>query len=225
MLLSNPAKIVLIFLLIFPAISGCSWIYSTASDDNAKAVESPRNFPFVKTEPKVYQCEIIERAGDSERKYFVAKKNSFRRIDFDFREPGERSIIETDREILLSRSTKTFAEKPILAGNTTLPKFDDLTEALLVKAGKMTFDEVERSGDLVTYEGQVADSTDNLYSIIFDESKGILVKQEQFVIEATNRRLVFSIEVRNFSTTVDDEVFKVPDGFSKVPFDQFLKHK
>ena len=51
--------------------------------------------------------------------------------------------------------------------------------------------------------------------IYFDEAIELPVKQEFFSIDGETRTLKYSMELRDFQTSVDPSVFQIPVGFRR----------
>ncbi|NOT47387.1 MAG: hypothetical protein HOP17_06515 [Acidobacteria bacterium] len=222
MFLSNPAKSFLAVFLIIMAATGCGWL-NPAENTAAPAIPGPNSrFPFKTKEPENFQCEIVQTAGGSARRTRLARKANWLRIDFDFGEKHQRSVLRIDKEYLIDNERRVYAEKVPLAGNIVEPQYSDLThELLFANAARSKFEEIGREGGLIKYR-MIADENDASESILYyDPSIGLPVRHEFFSISGEERSLEFSVDVSGFATGIDDGLFAVPAGFRKISLADF----
>lgn len=226
MFLSNPAKSFLAIFVILLAAAGCGWL-RTGNDTSVPVIPEPKSkFPFKTREPEQFQCEITQTAGGSVRRTRLARKGDWRRIDFDFGEANQRSVMRTDKEYLIDHARRTYSEKVSVAGNTVEPVYTDLThEMLFADASRSEFEEVGTEGSLTKYRTALDGSAASEAIVYFDPSIGLPVKQEFFSVNGTERALEFTIELVDFRTDPDADVFELPNDFKKIPIADFYKQR
>jgi hypothetical protein len=220
MFLSNSTSSFLTIILILMSTAGCG-VLRTAENTPEPTPDLPRNrFPFNTKEPENFQCEIVETAGDVVRRKRIAKKGTWRRVDFDLGERGQRAVLQTDKGYLIDVDRGIYAEKPEPASEPH--QFADITHELLNIGPPSEFEETSREGSIIHYLVRLADSSASEIIVQYDESIGLPVKQQFFSIEGTQRILRFSIEVSGFKNEPDPEVFLLPPSLRKVPMKELL---
>lgn len=223
MFLSNPAKCFPAVLLVLVMVTGCGWLNS-AENTAVPAIPEPKSrLPFKTKEPETFQCEIVQTAGGVIRRTRLARKGNWQRIDFDFGDAGQRSILRTDKEHLIDNARRVYTEKTPLAGNTVEPPFSDLThELLFADASRVNFEEIGSEGNIIKYRVSSEENNASESVIYFDPSIGLPVKQEFFSLNGEERSSQFLIEMVNFKTEPDADVFVLPTGFRKISTAEFL---
>ncbi len=225
MLLSNPAKYFLAFILSLLFFSSCG----PPNSDNTEVVpvvaEPKGRFPFDTKEPKNYQCEIVETAGGNVRRKRIARKGNWLRIDYDFGEKQQRALLRANREYLIDLGRNIYFQNDPPAGNTPGSPFSDLTRELLTVGRQAAFEEIGRDGSIIRYRVIPADADASEIVLHYDEAIRMPVKQEFFSIEGGERTLRFTIEVVNFKAEAEEGLFAVPDGTRKVSADEFYRQR
>lgn len=221
MFLSNPAKSFLASFLILLSVAGCGWLKTGENTAGPTVPEPKSRLPFKTKEPENFQCEIVETAGGVQRRMRLARKGNWRRIDYDLGEKNQKAVLKTDKEYLIDLGRNSYAEKPVLAGNTAAPQFSDLTHELLTAGQRVEFEELDREGSIVKYKALDDNAETGEIIIHYDENIGMPVKQEFFTINGGERVLEFSIELVNFKTEPDKDLFTIPTGYSRVSTDEF----
>ncbi len=218
MFLSNPAKSFLASLCILMSTAGCGFL-KTNENRAATNVEEPKSrFPFKTKEPENFQCEIVETAGEHVRRKRLAKKGTWRRVDFDPGEKTHRAVLQTDKEYVIDVGRGRYAESAPGSGG----QFSDLTHELLNTYRHAAFEETAREGTIIRYTVRPADSTSSEIVVHYDDSIGLPVKQEFFSTTGGERTLQFTFEIVNFKSEPDADVFSIPPGFRKVSMAQLL---
>lgn len=218
MFLSNPAKSLLVGLLIILSTTGCG-IFSTRGDIVTRVPDGPKsNIPFKTTEPENFQCEIVETAGNIVRRKRIAKKGTWRRVDFDYGEPAQRALLQTDKNYILDIGRGLYAEGQTGTGG----QFSELTHELLNTGQRSEFEETARDGNMAVYTIRPANGGSSEIVVHYDESIGMPVKQEFFSLADGTRTLAFTVEIVNFKREPDADAFTIPSGFKKVAIDKLL---
>ena len=213
MFLSNPVKIFHAAWFFSIVFAGCGvW---RGNDNSTITFASPpkSEYPFSVREPEIFQAGIVIRVGDTERRLFIARNLSSRRIDFDLGTDNHRAVLVSDKEYIVDFKRKTFEEREM--SSTAEEAFDPLTAEILNTRDYGTFDEIRRSGNVVEYRARINDSLNSEAIIFFDEKIGLPVKQEFYSIEGEQRRLQYSMELHDFKPEAEAELFTVPRDFRR----------
>lgn len=224
MFLSNPAKSFLAVSFILLAAGGCGWL-RPAENTVVPAIPKPKErFPFKTKEPDTFQCEIVQTAGGSVRRTRLARKAGWRRLDFDYGERHQMSVLRTDKEYLLDAERQVYAEKAKLAGNTVEPQFSDLThELLFAGVTRSNFQEVGTEGNLIKFRSSTDENAASETVLFYDPAIGLPVKQEFYSINNGERSLEFTVEIVNFKIDIDEGLFVIPNAFRMVSMTEFQK--
>jgi len=214
MFLSTPAKIFRLVLFFSMVFAGCSLWRSSEEPQVTSASQPKGDFPFPVREPEIFQAEIVVRTGENERRMFIARSGDRRRIDYDVGTDDRHGILTTDKDYLLSFKRMTYTERAVASGGP--PQFEPLATNLLNLRDYSSFDDVGRDGNVVEYKVRINDSDASDISIFFDESIGLPVRQEFYSIEGDERKLQYSVELRDFRREVDESTFQIPPGFRRV---------
>jgi len=220
MFLSNPAKSFLAGLFILMSSAGCGLLRSDENTSSPVVDEPKRKIPFSTKEPENFQCDIVETAGENGRRKRLAKKGTWRRIDFDPGEKTHRAVLQTDKSYVIDFGRRVFAENASPSG--AAPQFSELTHELLNIGGRSEFEEAGREGVVVRYIVRPADGVRSEIVVHYDESISMPVKQDFFTLEGAERILQLTVEIVNFKTDPDADAFSIPGGFRKVSMNELL---
>ncbi len=224
MFLSNPAKFFLASILLFFVFAGCRFWQNNQNTSVPLISETKDEFPFSTKEPEIFQAEIVVTSGDTERKTFIARNGERRRIDYNFGEENQHSVLQTDKEYVISNRKKIYAEilpRSRLSANQT-PQ-NDLTSELLNRRDYAKFEKLGREDNLTRYRVRINESDASEILIYVDETIGIPVKQEFFSVNGEQKTLQYSVEMKNFKLETGDKLFAIPAGFRKVSIDEFFR--
>jgi len=220
MFLSNSTSSFLALIFILISTAGCG-LMKTAENTSAPTPELPRNrFPFSTKEPENFQCEIVETAGPVVRRKRIAKKGTWRRIDFDFGDSGQRAVLQTDKEYIIDANRGVYAERN---SAETADEFAEITHELLNIGQPSEFEETGREGSIVRYIVRPTDGSLSEIIVEYDESIGMPVKQQFYSIDGAERTLRFGIEVSGFKSDPDPEIFTLPLSWKKVSMKELLR--
>ena len=211
MFLSTPVKIFGAALLLPLIFAGCSF-WRNADNTSLAAPAKKSAFPFSTHEPDTFQTDIVIRTGEAERHITIARDGEKRRIDYDVDTDAHRAVIVSDKEYAIDFKRKQIRERE-LSGSGTLRK--EVAGFLNVR-DYVEFEEVAQQGSIHEYRGRINESDASQVSIFFDESIGLPVRQEFYSVNGDERKLQYSVELRDFRREVDPSVFVVPAGFKKV---------
>ena len=170
-------------------------------------------YPFAVREPEIFQAAIVIRIGETERKMFIARNLTSRRIDFDIGTENHRAVVVSDKEYIVDFKRKTFDEREM--SSTAEEAFDPLTAEILSTRDYASFDEIGRKDGIVEYRARINESSNSEAVIFFDEKIGLPVKQEFYSIEGEQRRLQYSMELQDFKPEAEAELFTVPREFRR----------
>ena len=213
MFLSNPVKIfhaVWFFSIVF---AGCGLWRGNDNSAITFASQPKSEYPFSVREPEIFQAGIVIRVGETERKMFIARSLTLRRIDFDVGTENHRAVVLSDKEYILDFKRKTFEVREM--SSTAEEAFDPLTADILSARDYAGFDEIGRKDGIVEYRARVNESTNSEAAIFFDEKIGLPVKQEFYSIEGEQRRLQYTMELQDFKPEAEAVLFTVPREFRK----------
>ncbi len=216
MFLSNLRRTFLLFVLIIPILQACG---SSQPNTNKEfpAIDGERGaFPFSIREPQIYSGEIVQTSGSVTTVYFVARNGDKTRIDFDRGGENQMSRVHSDRDVVVLYKTKSYYELPSGTGDVgSLNPADQLTRGFLGGSEAAKFEKIETQNGQTKYRVNPAEGGKSETFIYFDESLGMLVKQEFFAVDGDGRSIMFSVEFKDLKLEADDSLFKVPEGFKR----------
>ena len=226
MLRSNRVKI---FLFLAAAIfQGCAfWRAETSAPTGFPAGETKSEIPFLTKEPEVYQAEIVltNYAGGekTERKIFTAKNGEKLRSDYESkisflqRGAGEKFLIHSGKKIYADGQTNSNITVPTGEGLQ-----DFLTNKWLNEKANAKFESLGAENGLTKYRVVLEGSQTSEILIYIDENLKIPVRQE-FYSTGEQRKMFFSMEIRNLKFEADEKLFELPKDFRKVSAEEFQK--
>ena len=213
MFLSTLAKIFPAAWLLSIVFAGCGvW---RSNENSAITFASPpkSEYPFPTSEPRIFQADIVIRAGETERRMFIARSGENRRIDYDAGTENHKAVLITDKEYLLYFKRKAYTERTIASDPASL--YEPLTGHLLNTRGFADFEEMDRNGSVVEFRARLNEGTASEVVIAYDETVGLPVKQEFYSIEGGQRALRYSVELQNFRADVDAAFFQIPSDLRR----------
>jgi outer membrane lipoprotein-sorting protein len=216
MLLSNRAKnfLTIIFFLVFSG--ACGWGRVVSTPDVLKTSEPENELPFPTKEPARYTAEIVITIGDEKRTIKVARDGLLRRYDYDPGEKGQLSVLRNQKDIRMLPNKKVFTEsEDAVAPSAPVPD-DPLTVNLLRRKDYTEFTESGTENNITRFDAKLENGGASRIVVFVDRSIGMPVRQEYYSTENGVEVLRYSMEIRDFSTDVDDGVFAVPQGYRKV---------
>ncbi|MGQ0541697.1 MAG: hypothetical protein ACT4O9_07595 [Blastocatellia bacterium] len=227
MFLSNPAKKYLLLIVVSFVLYGCGWRQNNENTAIPVIAEPKSNIPFSSKEPDVFQADIIRSTDTEADVSFYARKGTKWRYDFFVTEERRFSKLHADRNYSINHQARVYAEEPADGVVSTPSVFlRDLTQSLLHKREYAKFEEISREGNIRKYRVQIGDPPMGEAIIYFDESLGMIVKQEFNETGAQANSAVeprFKFELSNVSLEVHDSVFEIPKGFRKVTWNEFRR--
>lgn len=220
MVLSNPAKFFLVASLFLLICTSCRFWQNNENKPVPLVSDIKSDIPFSTIEPENFQAEIVITANGIERKLFVARKGELRRVDYDFGEQNQHSVLETNKRYLLSSRQKTYAEVVTPSGTDMS---DPLAEQLLNLREYAKFEDLGIENNTETYRVKVGDSDSAEIIIYVEQASGLPVKQEFFSTNGEERTLQYSFEMRRVKLETDAGFFRIPADYRIVSIDEFYR--
>ena len=211
MFLSTPGKFLLFAALCAGLLTACGTSQSNVNAEVSQIPGPKEEFPFSVKEPDTYQADVVVTSNGSEDRFFVARKGDKWRRDH-FSGPT-RSITELrtgDGVYLIDHRKKTYSVEPAAGNDAT--DLDPSSVSFFRGKEYRDFDEVERGGGVIRYEGRKGETSQDNILITIDEPSGMMVKQE--FRSAAGESFVY--ELRDLKLDVDDSIFQIPAGYRKV---------
>lgn len=222
------------FLLIFAAMlsQACSFWQANTESNSAPSLysteETKSEIPFSTKEPDVYQAEIVlinyNNGEKQERKIFVARNGEKLRHDYELKisflqqSASAKFSIHTGKKIYIE--SRAASGSPATDGENLQ---DFLASEWLNKKTDARFESFGAENGLTKYRVVLAESPASEILIYVDENYKIPVKQELYSINGEQKTLVFAMEVRNFKSQADENLFQLPKDYKKVSSAEFQK--
>ncbi len=220
-LLKNATKIILIFLIL----CGCSW-RKTGENLNASVDETAVENLQTK-EPETFQTDLIlstfPEDEPKERKIFIAKNGDKRLVKFH-----SKAWLQIDKKIfLLDYNRKVFIELSQVDEERAFSNddVDSLSKMVTSEFVNKRFDskiqKISTEEGISKYLVTLENSNKSEIIVSYDENKKMIIAQEFFSVRDKDRKLLYKMELRNWSSEVSPENFKLPKGFRKVKPEEF----
>jgi len=223
MFLSDSKKNLFAAIALILFITTACRLFQASNSDTPKPFtpeEIKSDIPFSNKEPEVFQTEIIITANGAENKKFIARNGVKRRSDYNFGAKNQVSVLQTDKIYTFLADKKIYTET---AFGQSFPAQNDLTGEWLNAKTDAIFSKIGTEGNLTQYLVRF-DDADKAETIIFvDESINLPVRQEFYSLEAAQRILTMTIELKNFKPEAADDLFILPKDFKKVSAEEFKK--
>lgn len=214
MRLSNPLAFPLIIAVAAVMFTSCS--SAPADNDNTVTLteKAPQHFPFAVREPDVYSCEAFLTAGETVRRWGIAKSGDRMRYDhFDGETPTVSEII-ADKRYIIDHRRRVYAE--ITGGGLKDSSPAGPPPLFLMGAEYVRYRDAGTEGGMRKY---IAEAGGEQVVVFFDEEKRLVVRQEFFTAEDSDgaRRTAAIFELRNLKLEADDASFQLPAGYRSIP--------
>jgi hypothetical protein len=184
--------------------------------------EQKTNSPFATKEPENFQAEFAVTSNGSENKTFVARKNNSSRYDYAFETKNQFTVLQTgaNQNFIIFPAKKIYAENSVTtisAPQTTEDFKEFLTNGWLNQNADAKFTKLGAESGLTKYAVSLSDS-ENAETIVFvDEKIGLPVRQEFYSNAGGEKKtLTFTVEMKNFKTQTENDLFEIPKNFRKV---------
>ncbi len=194
--------------------SACGGSQSNANTGFIPATAPKGEYPFSVAEPDVYRAEVLITTGETEERYFIARKGE--RWRRDHYRLGALAITElgSGGAYVIDHRTKTYSQEPA-AGDVA--GFDPTGLAFFRGKEYYDFDEVGRDGGALRYKVRKGENLADDILITIDEASGMIIRQE-FTSDTGES---FLYELHDLRFEVDDSVFSLPVGYRKVDWRAF----
>jgi hypothetical protein len=214
MRLSNPLACMTLFTASLLMLASCS--SAPVSNDNTVTLseKEPQHFPFAVREPDVYSCEAYLTAGETTRRWGIARSGERMRYDhFDGDAPSITEI-NADRRYIIDHRRRVYAE--VTGGGLKDSSPAGPPPLFLMGADHVKYRDAGTEGGLRKY---IAETGGEQVVIFFDEEKRLVVRQEFFgaVVDGGSRRTAAIFELRNLRLETDEALFQLPAGYRSVP--------
>ncbi|CAN5574481.1 hypothetical protein BH24ACI3_BH24ACI3_08460 [soil metagenome] len=204
-------------------LQGCG---SAPANDNtaAEPIAQPiRTLPFATKEPDEYQATFVVRAGGVETLTFVARKGANRRTDHRVGAVEQLNVIETDKAFRILPGKRVYTAQEFGSGLPPDRPFAGFTDQLLNVRLGASFENTGTENGLTVFRVTFEDSPGSQSLIYVSPELGMPIKQEFYSVTGGQRTLMSVVELRDVTTSVDDAIFRVPDGFKLVTAAEFEK--
>lgn len=216
-LLKNFKTILIFCAALFSA--SCSFCSTTAptNTDTFIAEEIKTGIPFRAKEPDIFQADIIVTANGAERKYTIARNGKNRLTIFNRGAKGETSLLQTEdgKSFIINAANKTNTENAFGGNNTSSDLTQYLTTEWLNQRTEAAFTNLGTENNLTKYQVKLANSDKTEIIIYIDENLQMPVKQEFYAVLGERKNLTFTVEMKNFKTQTDENLFAIPNDFKK----------
>ncbi|MFV0387994.1 MAG: hypothetical protein ACK5NT_04500 [Pyrinomonadaceae bacterium] len=215
---SNYLKYISTIFLILGAFSACRFFESTkpeATPDDL--VETNSTVPFTVKEPDNFETVAIVKTmtdnGDDETvsTFRFAKRGVSRYLEFD---SGIAVLtVDSGERFRIDLQNKTFSK---LTGNGMQAIPDDietfLTNEWLYENSNASFEALPNEGNLKRFK-VVTENKNSEIVVSFDESLGLITKQQFIEIVGEKPIPKYSFELTKFKKPADAKYFQIPPGF------------
>jgi hypothetical protein len=223
MFLSNPSKTCIGFFVLAFVLAGCRW-WGEAGLPAPIAAEPKSGMPFSSKEPDTYQAFLITSVAGKEEKRFVAHSGSKWRLDIYDGDVIRSSVVESGERTLIDHRRKVFTKSDGTQAAGAEPEFlQDITLELLRQRKYTKFEDLGLENGVRRYRATTGDGDSSESILYYDESAGIIVRQE-FVSSGElggRSSAQFTIELRDLKLNVADDVFNIPAGYRGVSQKEF----
>lgn len=213
---------ILLWFLILPLAACRSYPATENGSPNATAPTFNKiALPFSNQEPETFQTEIVitsqTGSAKSERRYFLARSGAKRLLIFGRATERETAILQTvdGKSFLLDYAAKTI-KKSQIATNSGSDLSAFLTTEYLSRKSGAAFEKTKTENNLTEYRVKIENAGETEILITVDENLRLPVRQEFFRLAGEQKILLYTIELKNFSTTAEDELFVVPQDFRSI---------
>jgi hypothetical protein len=128
------------------------------------------------------------------------------------------SVLQTadGKTFFINNEKKSYQEKQIQPepSNNELGEF--LTTDWLNQKTDAVFENLGAENNLTKYRVRLAGSNVSEILIFVDENLKLPVKQEFYSVAGEQRTVTFSVELKNFLTSTDENLFKLPQDYKRM---------
>lgn len=224
MFLMKNLKIFLAFVFTFCLFACSLWQSEQNTNSNAPTIseEIKTGIPFESKEPGDFQTEIVVtnflNGEKTEKIYFIARTENKSLTVFNRGEKTEHSVLYNGaKTIFINKESKTFRESENVSPANSPPDetSEFLTTEWLNRKTDAGFEKLQTENNLTNYRVRLGDSLDSEIILTYDETLKLPVKQEFYSISGEQRNLMMTIELKNFQTSADENLFVLPQDYKR----------
>ena len=180
--------------------------------------------PYNNKEPEKYQVEIWQTSPSGTEKFFIVRSGDKWRIDSAYGSPDQVSNIHTEKDLVLSFASRSYAEFPTSHGyDEREGMVTEISLGLLNSKAKGVYEKTGTEGGITKYK-VTSDADKGKESIMsFDETLGIPVKKEIYKGTGAERSLEMTVTLNGFKAEIDGAAFVMPKDFKKVSVEEIKK--
>jgi len=206
------------------AFSSCGWRAAQTGEAPANssfAVEQLKTgVPFSTEEPENFQAEFVITANGQESKIFVARAGGNRRYDYNSDGKNRIVVLQTDapQSFLIMPDAKLYSEnsKEESSAGATENFKDFLTNEWLNQKPEAAFTKLGAENNLIKYVVRLDDSVASETIVFVDERINLPVRQEFYALRDGQKILTYAVEMKNFKTQADKNLFEIPKDARKI---------
>jgi hypothetical protein len=218
MLLSNSRKSLIIIVITALAGASCGGNEPVANPTVKIEFKPTSEFPFPTREPDEYQAFAVVTAGDVVTKQFIARSGKRWRIDQYLGDQLAISEISNGKYYTVDHPRRLFAEQPLGTGNIGEIAPFSTDNGLFNSRMRYRFEEAGTEGSLTKYRFITNEDAAFDNFIWYDPNAGMVVRQE-----FSNGAVRSIFELREFQLQAPDELFNVPEGYTKTAIGDLRK--
>jgi len=214
MFLSNLRSFPVLVCLSLLLMQACGSAPKAVNADLSSIGRGGSGFPFAISEPKAFNCRIVQTTGSTTAEYFIARDGDSYRFDIVHGEGGRMSQVKAGgKEYLVSYKQHSFYEMPANGSEVTpTGSIDAMFRGMIPEGGELRYEKVSAESGRTRYAAASADGKSEAV-IETDDATGLPVSHEFFGIEGGTRRLIFSIKLEDVKLDAPAELFALPEGF------------
>lgn len=218
------SKILFASIFLFCTTSCSFWqtAKNTNSSDLKISDEAKSDIPFESKEPDIFQTEIVitnfSNDEKTEKVYFIARSGNKTLTVFNRGAKTENSVLNDGaKRYFINGETKTFRENQTVSGgnSTSDETLEFLTTEWLNRKTAASFEKLETENNLTNYRVRLNDAAASEIILTFDETIKLPVKQEFYRILNEAKILTMTIEMKNFQTSADENIFVLPQDYKR----------
>jgi hypothetical protein len=225
MQLSNLSKIFIILAFCALEFSACNTNGSAADEGiSAQGVTGTKTEPpYQNVEADTYEFLVEQSRASGIEKYHIARKGDKSRVDNAYGDPSQTSSLHTDKDYVISASTKSYAEFESGHGyDDRAATVEAVTGGLIGGRSEAVYEKIGSENGMTRYRvtGIAGKPTESIITV--DEKLGFPVVKELYRLEG-GRALDVTYKISGYKTDVDDALFNFTKDYKKVPLEEIRK--
>lgn len=227
MLLSDSKKSLFAVLILLLFMTTACRYFQTSDTNTAKPFtpeEIKSDIPFLTKEPETFQTEIVTTIDNLSTKKFIARSGKNYRLDYDFGTKKQVSIIQAEKIFKIFSEKKIYTETSLSEGfSIEESPMSFLTNELVNTQFNAEYTKIGTENNRTQYRVKFGE-TEKAETIIFvEETLKLPIRQEFYSLENGQKNLTMVIELKNFKSEANDDLFILPKDFKKVSAEEFKK--